>query len=142
VKKNLAAFRYTDLKVIPLYASDTVKGAYADRSLAPSLNNSMSKRILDVLFSILVVVLGLPFYLLIAAFVKLTSEGPVLFVQDRLGKDGVPFKFYKFRTMMVNNCDSAHRDFAEGLIKGNAMEQCEAESGEMLFKMKKDPRVT
>ncbi len=97
-----------------------------------------AKRLLDVLFSSFVIVFGLPFYLLIAAFIKLTSEGPVLFVQERVGKDGVPFKFYKFRTMMVDNCDSNHRNFAENFIKGKMME----DSGDGVFKLKVDPRIT
>ena len=118
MKKHFAVFKYSDQKVIPLYATETIKGGVADIKDAPSPNDSFSKRFVDVTFSLLVLVFGLPFYLLVAAFIKLTSEGPVLFIQERVGKDGVPFKFYKFRTMTVDNSDSHHRDFTKEFIKG------------------------
>jgi len=43
-----------------------------------------------------------PFLILIAIAIKLDSEGPVLFIQTRAGKDGKPFRVYKFRTMVKN----------------------------------------
>ena len=141
MKKNLAAFRYTDQKVIPLYASEGARGAFP---LAPVSTGSRyasitAKRAVDIVFSLAVMVLGLPFYALIAALIKLTSEGPVLFVQDRLGRDGRPFKFYKFRTMLVDCTDAQHRNFAEDFIKGRLMND---EENGRVFKLKNDPRVT
>ncbi len=111
MKKNLAAFRYSDQKVVPLYASEVVRGAYALPATPADtrMSGAVLKRAVDILFSLAVVALGLPFYLLIAALIKLTSEGPVLFVQDRVGRDGQPFKFYKFRTMLADNSDEEHR---------------------------------
>jgi len=141
VKKHSAVFKYSDQKVIPLYATETIKGGIADIRDAPSPNDSFSKRLVDIASSLAVLVLGLPFYLLVAAFIKLTSEGPVLFVQERVGKDGVPFKFYKFRTMTVDNSDNHHRDFTKGFIKGQAMDAPDT-SGKPVFKMRRDPRVT
>lgn len=141
VKKNLATVRYSDQKVIPLYASESVKGSYAEETLEVPAWSAIAKRALDVIFTLGVVILGFPFYLLIAALIKLTSEGPILFVQDRIGKDGKPFKFYKFRTMMVDCKDDSHRDFAESFIKGKAMQECE-KTGRPLFKLQRDPRVT
>jgi len=141
VKKHFAVFRYSDQKVIPLYATETIKGGIADIKDAPSPNDSFFKRLVDVTFSLGVLVLGLPFYLLVAAFIKLTSEGPVFFIQERVGRDGVPFKFYKFRTMTVANSDSHHRDFTKEFIKGQAMEGRDR-SGKPVFKMRRDPRVT
>jgi lipopolysaccharide/colanic/teichoic acid biosynthesis glycosyltransferase len=98
-----------------------------------------AKRAVDIVFSLAVIVLGLPFYALIAALIKITSEGPVLFVQDRVGKDCRPFKFYKFRTMLVDCNDSQHRNFAEDFIKGRLMHD---EENGRVFKLKNDPRVT
>jgi exopolysaccharide biosynthesis polyprenyl glycosylphosphotransferase len=143
VKKNLAAFRYSDQKVIPLYASDAVRGVYplAPASEAARAGGMAAKRLVDLLFSLAVIVLGLPFYALIAALIKLTSEGPVLFVQERVGKDGRPFRFYKFRTMLVDNSDNQHRSFAEDFIKGRLMQEAES-SDRPVFKIKNDPRVT
>ena len=142
MKKNLAAFRYSDQKVIPLYAADAVRGAYtlANASEEARVGTLLAKRMFDVIFSVAVIVLGLPFYALIAALIKLTSEGPVLFVQDRVGKDGRPFKFFKFRTMLVDNSDCQHRNFAEDFIKGRLMNE---EHGDgRVFKLQNDPRVT
>jgi lipopolysaccharide/colanic/teichoic acid biosynthesis glycosyltransferase len=143
VKKNLAAFRYSDQKVIPLYATDAVRGAYP---VIPATEDTGAgafalKRLFDITFSLAVMVLGLPFYALIAALIKLTSEGPVLFVQDRVGRDGRPFKFYKFRTMVVDNSDTQHRSFAEDFIKGRLMSESD-EGDRRVFKLQNDPRVT
>lgn len=141
MKKNIAAFRYADQKVIPLYASDTAKGSFQEDTVGAFPTTSWSKRVFDITSSLVVIVLGFPFYLLVAALIKLTSEGSILFVQDRIGLDGRPFKFYKFRTMTVDNSDNAHRDFAEGFIKGRAM-QGEEGPAPTVFKMTTDPRVT
>jgi len=142
VKKNLAAFRYSDQKVVPLYASEAVRGSYVDAA-TPALARPFEmacKRAIDVVFALGVMILGLPFYGLIALLIKATSEGPVLFVQDRVGKDGRPFKFYKFRTMLVDNSDAAHRSFAAEFIKGRLMHEDEARKP--VFKLQNDPRVT
>lgn len=141
MKKNFAVFRYSDQKVIPLYASESAKGTYQEDAVSASPNDSVAKRAVDIVFSLAVLLFGLPFYLLIAALIKLTSEGPVLFVQARVGRDGTPFEFYKFRTMMADNCDDSHREFAENFIKGQKMEKCN-ETGRPMFKIKGDPRVT
>lgn len=57
------------------------------------------KRLFDVLASMAMIILGLPVILLVALLVKLTSPGPVLFVQVRLKQGGEPFRMIKFRTM-------------------------------------------
>ena len=142
MKKNLAAFRYSDQKVIPLYASESVKGTFLEDTPAAYPTTSFSKRAIDIVFSLAVITFGLPFYLLIAVLIKLTSEGPVLFVQERVGQDRRPFLFYKFRTMTVDNSDSAHRDFAENFIKGSVMDEGHSGAGQNVFKMEGDPRVT
>jgi Undecaprenyl-phosphate glucose phosphotransferase len=61
------------------------------------------KRIFDMAFSILVLLLTLPLTLLIAAAIKLTSRGPILFAQDRVGLNGRVFRMLKFRTMRVGS---------------------------------------
>ena len=60
------------------------------------------KRIIDVTLSVLALILLSWLYLTIALLVKLTSKGPVLFKQDRIGRNGKVFRFYKFRSMCVN----------------------------------------
>lgn len=58
-------------------------------------------RFLDVLISLMFLIILLPVFLIIGIMIKLTSKGPVFFVQDRIGKNNEIFKFYKFRTMKV-----------------------------------------
>ncbi|MGQ7867966.1 sugar transferase [Sunxiuqinia sp. sy24] len=58
------------------------------------------KRLIDVSFSMLAFLLFLPVYLLIAILIKLQSDGPILYKQERIGRFGKPFTIYKFRTMI------------------------------------------
>jgi exopolysaccharide biosynthesis polyprenyl glycosylphosphotransferase len=144
VKKDLAAFRYIDEKIIPLYVPDTIgpsKALEMSRSKA-SFFSFFVKRVVDITSSVFVLVFGLPFYLLIASLIKLTSEGPVLYVQERIGEGGKLFRFYKFRTMLWNNNDDMHRDFAANFIKGNVINEAPLENGKYVYKMVKDPRIT
>lgn len=62
----------------------------------------MSKRLFDIFFSLLIVSLFLPFGVLIAMLVLVTSPGGVFYVQERIGRYGIPFGLYKFRTMRRN----------------------------------------
>ncbi len=55
---------------------------------------------------------------LCALAVRLDSPGPAIFVQERIGKDGRPFKMYKFRTMRHNLDDSMHRAFMKAFVHG------------------------
>lgn len=57
------------------------------------------KRTLDILFSLFVLIVLLPIWVLVAILIKLTSKGPIFFIQDRPGKDKTIFRVYKFRTM-------------------------------------------
>lgn len=66
---------------------------------AESIKYLISKRIFDVVFSSLVILITAPLMLLIAAAVWMTSPGPIIFVQDRVGLNGNTFRIYKFRTM-------------------------------------------
>jgi exopolysaccharide biosynthesis polyprenyl glycosylphosphotransferase len=98
------------------------------------------KRILDVAAVSLGGLILLPLLLLIAALIKITSKGPVLFKQDRLGLRGRKFKLYKFRSMHADTDDRAHREYVEALIKGTLPE---GESGEQkVYKIVNDPRIT
>jgi lipopolysaccharide/colanic/teichoic acid biosynthesis glycosyltransferase len=59
----------------------------------------MCKRLLDILIAITAMVILSPAFVVICIAVKLSSKGPVIFKQERAGKNGMPFVFYKFRTM-------------------------------------------
>lgn len=60
------------------------------------------KRIFDILVSFFVLIVFIPFGLIIGLAIALESRGGVFYRQERIGKDGVPFKLWKFRTMLVN----------------------------------------
>ena len=97
----------------------TVKASYA------------TKRLMDIVLSAVGMLLLSPVYLAIAVAVKLSSPGPVFFVQTRVGRYGRYFKFYKFRSM---------RQDAESQ-KAALMARNESKDG-VIFKMKDDPRIT
>jgi exopolysaccharide biosynthesis polyprenyl glycosylphosphotransferase len=91
------------------------------------------KRVFDVLLTLVgVVILAIPMAI-IAALIKATSHGRVLYKQTRIGKNCEPFRFYKFRTMYEDADDAIHKDFAAQFIGGNP---------KGVKKMTDDPRVT
>ena len=59
------------------------------------------KRVVDIAGSLLVILVSLPVWAAIAAWIKLSSEGPVFFMQERIGRGGKPFEMYKFRSMYI-----------------------------------------
>jgi exopolysaccharide biosynthesis polyprenyl glycosylphosphotransferase len=89
------------------------------------------KRVLDLSGAMIGLVVLSPLLLLVSIAVKLTSKGPALFRQVRVGLGGDPFVMFKFRTMVAD----AERQQAE-------LEQANVYSTEPLFKMAKDPRMT
>lgn len=60
------------------------------------------KRFMDITISVLVLVLGFPFWLMLALIIKFDSKGPLIFKQERIGQYGAPFIINKFRTMIAN----------------------------------------
>ncbi len=62
----------------------------------------VAKRLIDVLVSLVVLVVGLPLWILITILIKIDSRGPVIYKQERVGKDGKIFTLYKFRSMYEN----------------------------------------
>lgn len=61
-----------------------------------------TKRILDIIFSIILLIVLSPILLIVSILIKCTSKGEIIFKQDRIGKDGKVFKIYKFRSMVQN----------------------------------------
>jgi lipopolysaccharide/colanic/teichoic acid biosynthesis glycosyltransferase len=101
------------------------------------------KRSLDVVGAILGIVFTAPLMIAVATTVALTSKGPVIFRQTRLGMHGRPFVFYKFRSMAVGTDDSVHRDFVSALINGETRERsADAGTATPVYKLRTDPRVT
>lgn len=62
----------------------------------------IAKRIFDITTSLIALILLLPVFLILAILIKLDSEGPILFMQERIGKNGLPFMIYKFRSMFID----------------------------------------
>ncbi len=62
----------------------------------------VAKRLIDIIVSLIVLILGLPLWLLVAILIKIDSKGPVIYKQERVGKDGKIFTLYKFRSMFEN----------------------------------------
>ncbi len=60
----------------------------------------MKKRIFDIIISVFAIIILSPLFLLISIVIKLTSNGPIFFIQDRIGLNGSVFKIIKFRTMI------------------------------------------
>ena len=95
---------------------------------------SVYKRVFDLVLTVVGLILFFIPVVVIALLIKLTSKGPVFFSHTRIGKDCNPFEFYKFRTMLVNNDDTAHREFIDEFIK--------SEVGGNIKKITNDPRIT
>ncbi|MEI6267265.1 MAG: exopolysaccharide biosynthesis polyprenyl glycosylphosphotransferase [Methylococcaceae bacterium] len=100
------------------------------------------KRALDIAGSIIGILLLAPVMLMTALIIKVTSPGPVIFSQIRLGKKGIPFKFYKFRSMHINMDDKIHREYIKNYINGHLAKINQGDANEPFYKMKTDPRIT
>ena len=98
---------------------------------AVALFQAAAKRAMDIALSLMALTMLAPMFLLIAALIKLTDRGPVLFWQDRVGKFGKTFRFPKFRSMVVN---------AEALQQ--QLDALNQHGAGVTFKMKRDPRIT
>lgn len=104
----------------------------------PSLPHRITKRAIDIIFSILVLILLMPVSIVIALVIKLTSEGPIFFRQMRLGYHAKPFQFLKFRSMYVKSNSRIHEEYVERLISGGFGKLGEAS----VSKISSDPRIT
>ncbi len=92
------------------------------------------KRLFDILFSFLLIILSLPIIIIISILIKLTSKGPIFYIQERPGKFGKLIKIYKFRTMYQN----ANEMLKEILEKDEKLR----EEFQKFKKLKNDPRIT
>ena len=99
-----------------------------------ALDGNISKRLFDIIFSLSVLILFFPVYLLLSLLVAISSPGPIFYVQERIGKNFKPFGCIKFRTM-VTNAD----EILEKMIANSPEMRQEFEDN---FKLKDDPRVT
>jgi lipopolysaccharide/colanic/teichoic acid biosynthesis glycosyltransferase len=105
---------------------------------APKRHGPVLKRAMDIFGSFAALIAFLPAFAIIALLVKLTSKGPVLFCQKRVGQYGREFNFFKFRTMYVDNDSEIHREYVTKLIAGGA----DLGQGKGVYKLVNDPRIT
>ena len=99
-----------------------------------TLHGKRAKRMFDIAFSLAVLILFSPVYLLLSMLIALSSEGPIFYVQERIGKNHKRFGCIKFRTMIAN----ADEALVEIMETSPQMRQ-EFEDN---FKLKYDPRIT
>ena len=94
----------------------------------------ISKRFFEIIFSLFIIIVLFPFFIFLAFLIKLSSKGPILYRQIRLGKNKKPFKCIKFRTMSEES-----EDILKNLLNRNKELREEFEKTQ---KLKNDPRVT
>ncbi|KYC38194.1 galactosyl-1-phosphate transferase [Scytonema hofmannii PCC 7110] len=99
-----------------------------------AVNGEFAKRLFDIVFSLLVLILFSPVYLLLGLLIALSSNGPIFYIQERVGKNYKPFNCIKFRTM-VTNAD-------EVLVQIMETSPHLRDEFETNFKLKHDPRIT
>ena len=109
---EVLALRTIDVKVVPdLFSYVTLRGGLEEFGGLPIISlqgapmegwNRIAKRVFDILVASLALLFLAPWMVVLAILVKLTSRGPVLFAQERMGIDGQLFHMYKFRTMKVD----------------------------------------
>jgi lipopolysaccharide/colanic/teichoic acid biosynthesis glycosyltransferase len=118
--------------------------ADADEHLPVRSQGYPAKRALDILGALVALILLSPVMLVVALLIRLTSPGPAIFRQTRIGQGGAPFVMFKFRSMRTDMDDRAHRQFVASLIDGKVPATGGTVSGTTAgpFKMRADPRVT
>ncbi len=105
---------------------------------------SITKRLMDIVGSLLLLTFAMPALLLVAMAVKLSSKGPILYRQQRVGQYGKPFTFLKFRSMYVDNDPAVHKNYVLKLIAGKAERHPSNGNGSHagVYKLTQDDRIT
>jgi lipopolysaccharide/colanic/teichoic acid biosynthesis glycosyltransferase len=100
------------------------------------------KQAIDAVGSLMALIILSPIFLAIAIAIKLSSPGPILFRQKRIGQYGVAFTCLKFRSMHAVNDSQIHKEYVKRFIAGNADAGLSKASNEVVYKLTADPRVT
>ncbi len=122
-------------------SNPTLYPDFEKRQQSNRLGRAM-KRGMDVSGSLLLLAVLSPVFFAIAVAIKLTSRGPILFRQQRIGEHGTPFTFLKFRSMCADNDFSQHKEYVRKLIAGQAVKQPTNGTGGGVFKLTNDTRIT
>ncbi len=103
------------------------------------------KRATDVVGSLIALILLAPILVVVGLAVRLSSAGPILYRQKRIGQYGVPFMCLKFRSMYTGNDPRIHMDYVKQFIEGHASPSGPGTNGNgkgRVYKITKDPRLT
>jgi lipopolysaccharide/colanic/teichoic acid biosynthesis glycosyltransferase len=101
-----------------------------------------AKRMMDIVGGSLALIVCSPLFVIASIAIKLSSKGPILFRQQRVGQYGRRFTFLKFRSMCIDNDPSVHKDYVTKLIAGQAERDGANGNGEGVYKLTNDRRVT
>lgn len=153
-KDHLTDEEFSQIKISFHFFPDDWDETGKDRSNNPALYPDLAttgktkrrllvmKRLVDIIGAGILLILCSPIFLACALAVRLTSKGPILFRQPRVGQHGKCFTFYKFRSMFVNNDETVHKEYVVKLISSQAELMPAAEKSEGVFKLTKDRRIT
>ncbi|HZT97541.1 MAG TPA: sugar transferase [Chloroflexota bacterium] len=121
-----------------LETAEEARTAWWERAVSLHKQPPAYQRVLDLAGSALLLMLFAPLFGVVALLVKVTSAGPILFRQERLGAAGRRFMCLKFRTMHANVDSAPHREYFRRYMEGQAA------PGEPtnLFKLRNDSRIT
>jgi lipopolysaccharide/colanic/teichoic acid biosynthesis glycosyltransferase len=100
------------------------------------------KRSMDIAGSLAALILCCPLFVLISLAIKLTSKGPILFKQERVGRYGSRFMFLKFRSMECGSDARIHREYVKQYIAGEADAGRASDTQNAVYKIQSDPRIT
>lgn len=100
------------------------------------------KRTMDIIGSLMALVLATPILIAVSVLIKLTSKGPVLFRQERVGQGGRRFTFLKFRSMHVANDHTIHKEYVRQFIAGTNGTANGNGKRDTVYKLTNDPRIT
>lgn len=108
------------------------------QTISLKLGYERAKRILDIVFTLLIAIPVLLISAVIALLIVAESEGPILYRQKRIGRNGTEFEMFKFRSMYVKNDDSRHREAIKHYMNGSKRNN----DTNSPYKIHNDPRVT